>query len=397
MIFFDKIVLENLQKNFAPQNFLSAFDGTYLYEIKKTLDKIQNNEIQSNSITKAYVSKILAEIQRPFDRENYFKQVKDFHYTPVPHILDSDWRFTREAAFSIAEMLESQTSEKQKLALLGIPSISIALEEKKSLIDRTLYEKNPLSLVNSNIVQGDINQIQSNEQFNIVACDSPWYPVATKNFMVAAQKIMKKCAKLFIVVPPYGVREGMNDEYDDIINFGYSIGLDLKDIQNHKVDYFTPPFEINSLLSVGITNFSLNWRKGNLMVFEKSKDVKINIQGAQNKNDQWAELYLGKIRIKIKRNTETHIPMNIENLVEGDIYPTVSMRTTLKDDVDIWTSGNRIFKCSNTSRFKEILSAMIARIDLQSLNASKTEIQTVFDLINGIEKKENQEYAEAWE
>jgi hypothetical protein len=115
----------------------------------------------------------------------------------------------------------------------------------------------------------------------------------------------------------------------------------------------------------------------------KIKEVdSYDVEKEEVPND-WEDFSIKNIRFKVK-NEETNQEENITHLCLNDIYPSVSMRLEIKNQANVWTSGNRIFKCKNPRLFATVLK----EIDAFGFDNR----QDVVKKHNGIEEKEVSDY-----
>ena len=122
--------------------------------------------------------------------------------------------------------------------------------------------------------------------------------------------------------------------------------------------YSSPLFERNALKAEGICNVHSEWRRGNLVVFKKIQEVEIEPPETQQVND-WVEVFLQKVRIRLRGSSNQQFSdPSLKGIISGDILPSVSRRDPRRSLADVWTSGNRIFKCSGRNILLKILQAL---------------------------------------
>jgi hypothetical protein len=76
------------------------------------------------------------------------------------------------------------------------------------------------------------------------------------------------------------------------------------------------------------------------------------------RRSEWWEETLQGVRIRIRPQVELSGDVHLKSLVAGDILSSVSRREKIRNSVEVWTSGNRIFACENRAALREILRAM---------------------------------------
>ena len=406
MTFFEKIVLDKLsQCNGSLFNFLNLFKGLYLGEIYNILLDIENQKIKTNEHIKIKSSEFIKEFQLPFNSLEYKTILHEINYFPVPHILDSDWRFTRKSSLQLLDKIKEYSKKStDNFIMIGAPSIFSLLDKKvdfnfaKLLIDQNyIYNGN---IRKNNIICNDIGSFELYNFADIILCDPPWYLPAIKNFIKKSFSMMRYKGHLIIALPPSEVRETIEKEYKEIDFFSDSLGLELIGEYDNIIEYVSPPFETNSLLSIGVTHFPINWRKGNLRIYRKKIDNTNKVEKDDGiYSDIWHDITIKNVRFKTRiidgESNET-TGCVISSIIKNDIFPTVSMRTGKQNEVDIWTSGNRVYKCSNTKKFISICND-ISKINNDYSNfILKDDDMAVIMFINDIILKENEEYADVW-
>jgi hypothetical protein len=414
MNFFETIVLDKLNNaNGGVSDFFDLFNGIYLGEIYNVLKDITDRSIIINEGLFAKAKYFYNEFQLPcFSREKYKNVLHDINYFPVPHILDSDWRFSKETALHLLEIIRSYSqTDTDNFIMIGAPSIFSLLEEKadfnfaKLLIDQNfIYNGN---IRKNNIICNDISSFELYNFADIVLCDPPWYLPAIKNFVNKAHAMMRCNAYLILALPPSEVRDTIKDEYKEIDLFTKKLGFELICQHEDVIRYVSPPFEVNSLLSIGIQNFPIFWRKGVLQIYQKKVSQILKQKSFIPFPEIWYDLTIQNVRFKIRIKENNNLQnekdmkyISISPIVHNNIYPTVSMRGSLKDRVDIWTSGNRIYNCNNTLLFKFLCNKII-KLGFENYNYDNSEqeadnVKHAINLIKNIVQEENKEYADVW-
>ena len=121
----------------------------------------------------------------------------------------------------------------------------------------------------------------------------------------------------------------------------------------------------------------------------------------------WVEVSIDGVRIRVRqRDGEGFANPQLKKLVTDDVLPTVSRRDSRRQQVDIWTSGNRVYRCDGTHILTALLHAIeslenpliaIQRIlhhpldDLQS-KLVKSSVLQVKQLV-GTERREMKDFA----
>jgi len=130
------------------------------------------------------------------------------------------------------------------------------------------------------------------------------------------------------------------------------------------LSYDSPYFERSALSALGIRNVPSTWRRADLVVFQTLGDVAVERPGRPGVIEVWDELYLRGMRIKVrKRACQGFGDPALKPLVPGDILPSVSRRNPIRTNVDVWTTGNRVYRCEAPALLVGIGRAIAAGTD----------------------------------
>lgn len=281
--------------------------------------------------------------------------------------------------------------------LWGTPSLIYNKNAFLKKRDVTFIEKNTTSLRFQNKVVSDIMNYTTEQKFDAIICDPPWYKDAYLNFIFKFGKLSNINAFLFVIFPPLGVRASIERERLDIINFANMVGFELVEEDVETINYISSPFEINSILDNEITNFPIDWRYGNLLIFRYVQNGTINFDYFnKNEENRWQEYTINNIRIKLLPSQTCSTKNVFEKIYDSDILPTVSMRNDKLNLVNFWTSGNRVFKCNNTKLVSEILNLRSKESYQFCLKKYKNNKEIV-DFIENIVSLEYKEYGKYWD
>ena len=285
---------------------------------------------------------------------------------PVEHPLDFDWRFTTTTAKELLDRCPA--SLRNRIVLLGAPSlVQVAATRewlpKISLIDRNVSMVKVItqafpavSASNSDLVWGMPVQA-SNASVSIL--DPPWYPEYIDAFLWAASRKTRVGGRIFLSAPPEGTRPGMPAERQKMLSAAESFGLRLKAVKAGAIAYRTPMFERNALTASGFTSIPSDWRRGDLLEFAVDRKVELPRPTPPYSPEEWQDASRGSVRFKIRLRPEgTFRDPRLTPATPGDMLATVSRRDLNRGAVDVWTSGNRVFRCDGTAILLIILTAL---------------------------------------
>jgi hypothetical protein len=206
-------------------------------------------------------------------------------------------------------------------------------------------------------------------------------------------------------VPGLGTRPGIRQEWDELLCWAASNGLNLLEYKARALPYVSPLFERNALRSVGIEGYPADWRHGDLAIFEVD-----GVAGASTVpgkiEPRWREVQFGRVRIRVRKQAFAgwRSPQ-LRTVVSGGILPSVSRRDSRLKFIAVWTSGNRAFGCDGCFAFWKIAEALsFARCPVSELSmtigadlneAQKEEVRnTVSQLVEviAVEEQEIQDW-----
>jgi hypothetical protein len=123
--------------------------------------------------------------------------------------------------------------------------------------------------------------------------------------------------------------------------------------------YQSPVFEINALRVEGIPKMSGDWRRGDLAQFSLETKVEVLRPVHSSSIQAWVEECVHGVRWRVRREEGTAFDdPQLISIVSGDVLPSVSKRDARRMHADVWTSGNRVFRCVGKHTLRLILRAV---------------------------------------
>jgi hypothetical protein len=114
---------------------------------------------------------------------------------------------------------------------------------------------------------------------------------------------------------------------------------------------------VNALKEQGITNFPLNWRRGDLIVLKKQKAVRFPKPTCSFSNEKWEEIQVRSSRIRICGGRECGNAL-LAPAGPTDVLPSVSSRHRSRKLANVVTSGNRFLRTSAPDKLLACLSVI---------------------------------------
>src|SRR5690606_30785377 len=110
-------------------------------------------------------------------------------------------------------------------------------------------------------------------------------------------------------------------------------------------------------------------------------------------DEEWNEIEIQGVRIRVQRNEdESKTPLKITHILKGDILPSVSKSDGRRKEANVWTSGNRIYKVSDTSIFWRLLGEVREGKKFHSNN--ERIVSDFVEQVTSLEMKEFNDYLE---
>jgi hypothetical protein len=284
---------------------------------------------------------------------------------PTPHPLDACWWFADCSIQKLLECTQVSSSLPSHLILLGIPTIfhfvrKKGMFERVTLVDadsevRSVGDVGPrYRTVTANLMRDPLPKISG----EVVIADPPWYETEVRAFLWTARYFCSNGGVILMSVPPAGTRPDIGEEWEQTLSWSRGLGIELVDYQEGALRYISPPFERNALAAAGIQAVEENWRRGDLAVFSCVGPITHArpIHGAVAK---WEECAVEGVRFRVRAPSPTSdLDPTLRPVAAGDIFDSVSRRDPRRDLVDVWTSGNRAFRCSGRAILLHILRSL---------------------------------------
>lgn len=286
---------------------------------------------------------------------------------PVPHPLDYDWRFADEV---VDEVLQRCMGSGGQIVALGAPSIfrrsvEIGATTSVHLIDASgalapSFPPEARSMISCcDLLSDPLPSVSA----RVVIADPPWYPLYNKAFLWAARNMVANGGEILLSVAPVQTRPEAPDERRQLLRWAAAAGLRLTEQHPGALLYRTPPFERNALRAEGIRCPARPWRRGDLWVM--SAETATALDRPNGSGSPWTEVTCNRVRLRFRLDrrgpTAAVADPRLVSIISGDVLPSVSRRHPLRSQVDVWTSGNRIYAC----REPELLCVAAAATTLE--------------------------------
>ena len=287
---------------------------------------------------------------------------------PLPHPLDSEFRFDSLTADILAAGLVESTRDGEEILLVGVPSVAASLASMDA--DRRIRFLGPdncvTAAIRAAIPDGRLVLEQGPGGTAAAALlDPPWYRQPMRDLIEVCAHGCRPSALVNLVVPPIGTRPEVVKDKAAFLAFAADAGLAATG-HGGPVCYRTPLFELAAMEQQGIARLA-SWRRGECLEFAVVKT------GA---HAPWlppvaTELTVGGMRLRLVRGDRPGgghlVPLN-----RNEVHPSVSARSHGRGAATLWTTTNRAFVVNFD--FARIAMAKIAHDpDLLQLRLSPSE------------------------
>lgn len=191
---------------------------------------------------------------------------------PVPHLLDYDWRFSRNGIENLARALRNSIQDnKATVAFIGTPSLfkycieALHQNIRLVLVDQNA-EKHATGIMSDRIkyinvdIRGSCKVLKA-IYADFIVMDPPWYKNYYELFFDRAMLMAQMDTCIVCVMPPSFTRPTAEKERGQLLKrLDDQYGLKKLHYHSGIVSYHTPPYEQNVLKANGIRCIPANWR-----------------------------------------------------------------------------------------------------------------------------------------
>ncbi|WP_369252393.1 hypothetical protein [Geodermatophilus amargosae] len=269
-----------------------------------------------------------------------------FRTTPELHALLYEWYFTYDTANSLARVV---TAEARSVACIGTPTIAstIADRTERTLLvdaDPGVFQRFPTLASIGNVSIAELAQsVPLAASSDAAVLDPPWYVNDILRWLSFATKYIRPGGSLYFVLFPELTRPSARSERQTILAHASRLGK-VEHIES-ALTYSTPLFELEALAAVGCPDPG-DWRAADLVIITDVAPHKAwQPPVTTHLGDKgWSTHVLGEQVVKLKTSPNGD-PGDILSPVRGavdNVLTSVSERDARRQEVDLWTSRNRV-------------------------------------------------------
>ena len=297
---------------------------------------------------------------------------------PVPHPLDFDWRFSPSAVDRLVRECQSRSSGTRPV-LLGAPSVFWALRSVENM-SPLLLDANPSVIDALGGTGGELHDARlcdlrrdrlPDEASAVVVVDPPWYREHERLFLWAAAQLCQLGGSVLVSVPAEGTRPGVKADREEALAWAGQLGFDVEAMEPGALGYVSPPFERNALAAVGLGGMPNEWRHGDLVVLRMREHTQTARPDCAV-DDRWPEVMIGSVRVRVRGSEYSRevLDPRLRKLVPGDVLDTVSRRDPRRQNVAMWTTGNRVFAARSRDALLEVVRSLADGADPEARAAA---------------------------
>jgi len=258
---------------------------------------------------------------------------------PLPHPLDSEFRFDEATARILARALVEATRAGDEILLIGVPSVAIELAAMD--VDRQVRFLGPDNSVSDAVrtaFNGERLVLEQGPGRTAAAAllDAPWYVDPMVQLIEVCAHGCRDRALVTLTFPKLGTRPEIFADRAAFLAAAASAGL-LPTGSSDLVYYRTPLFELTALERQGIARLP-SWRRGETVEFVATAEV----ASRRWVRPRVSELTAAGTRLRLLSWTNSGAS-GLEPIHDYEVFPSVSSRAPGRSRATLWTTTNRAF------------------------------------------------------
>lgn len=230
---------------------------------------------------------------------------------PDPAPVYSQWWFSESIYENLIKLVLHLSKPRTPLAFIGSGTLGALLSHFSTNpvnifdVDEVLLERiSRYCSESTQTIRYDVSNDPGSffkDTFQFVFVDPPWSSHLLRTFLIRSSTFMSVGGTLAISFPPILTRPSAESERKELLNLAKSLGLSLKSTLPSFTEYSVPAFERNAYKHYGI-HLKKPWRRGDLFIFTKNGDTKVDVNSLVQKIPQWNQYHHRKRRLFLKRD-----------------------------------------------------------------------------------------------
>ncbi len=202
-----------------------------------------------------------------------------------------------------------------------------------------------------------------------------------------------------------GTRPRAVAEVSDVLRWAADHGLVVLRQHPAAIRYLSPPFELASHRAAGLGGIPIDWRSGDLVSFRRREEMAADRPAPPDGHGAWLPFIINEIPIWIRDRTDGIERINaplLEPIIAGDVLRSVSSRDPVREQIDVWTSLNRVWAspypvvvesiCRALAEHADPLQAVEADLGRAILAAEREYVRRAVDDLTEIVARERREH-----
>ncbi|MCP5530501.1 MAG: hypothetical protein H7A44_08655 [Opitutaceae bacterium] len=278
----------------------------------------------------------------------------------IPHPLDFDWRFSRQALETLSEILVRLGARQRAVYCFGCPTVAHHFTQVLRHPQTHLYDINA-GLHSESVYRsweaGKRCALSLSD--GIAVADPPWYQPHFREFIWTVRESCALGTDLLLCGPPAGTRPGCAAEMRALLKWADRIGFEVVSHQPFLLPYLMPLFELNTLRAHGVSDVPLDWRKADLWHLKLCHKPRYRAPRMLPVDQTWQERKIGPVRVRIRLDGSATVrkPVSFLPLGNQGFLDSVSSRGPLRERANVVTSGGRFYVCNRPNDLMEYLEA----------------------------------------
>lgn len=279
---------------------------------------------------------------------------------PVPHPLDYVWRFDDATIKMLLGRVTAASAPGETVAYLGTPMLHAAAQRAGDGRKHVLLDHDPRVVAEANVTKagsavcvdllgGNLPDVDA----RVAVADPPWYADECSVFVNAAARLLPEGGRLLVAFGSRLTRPSAAADLEAVIAAAGEDGLALECVSGGACGYLSPPFEQASLAHAGLAGIPGDWRRGQLLEF-----VSVDPDRPPRRTMQvqdWLRIDIDEVPLRVRPTAPSAGAELMSSIIEGDQLISVSRRDTIREQVALWTSRNRVFGSRDAGRLAGVL------------------------------------------
>lgn len=301
---------------------------------------------------------------------------------PIPHPLDYVWHFNLATIDALLARIMAASAPGDTVIYLGTPLLHAAALRSDGGRHHVLLDRDPRVIAEAtrikvgsafcvDLLGPDLPELTA----RVAIADPPWYTRECSAFVNAAATLLDTSGRLIVSFGSRLTRPSANQDLDVIIAAAHKDGLAFRSIDVGACGYLSPPFEQASLSTVGLPGMPSDWRRGDLLEFERVANHRPKRRTMIA--EHWIRIDVNDIPLRVRPGAPSVGSELLTSVVANDQLTSVSRRDRVRDQVALWTSRNRAYGSRDAQRLAAIVGMMSSSASTSLTGTEKAVVEQI--------------------